>query len=178
MDLTVLIPHLPERGDLLEDLLATIPGDVKYMVFTDVFGEGVTHAVNWLAKMTRTEWIMPMGDDDLFYEHHFEVIENHLSEESDIIYPWCRVTGPRAPFSETALQRPFDPELLKAHNYIPGGGAAIRRSLWNQLGGYRDTHNEDHDFWKRAVQAGARFHNIELATWEWRLGDWEHLCLK
>jgi hypothetical protein len=54
----------------------------------------------------------------------------------------------------------------------------VRVSLWRELGGYRDVHNEDHDLWVRALDAGARFRCIPEVTWTYRLGDWPHRCME
>jgi len=39
-------------------------------------------------------------------------------------------------------------------------------------------HNEDHDLWVRALDAGARFRCIPEVTWTYRLGDWPHRCME
>jgi hypothetical protein len=73
----------------------------------------------------------------------------------------------------------FDADLLRRRNYIPAT-TLIRRSLWEELGGWtlpgwgvgesphEPEYAEDWDFWIRALDAGARFLCIARVTWIYR----------
>jgi hypothetical protein len=102
--------------------------------------------------------------------NHIETIADNL-QGADIVYSWCRVTGDRIAYNQ--YQVPFDADELARQNYIPNV-AAIRTELWDSLGGQRSVPEEDWDFWRRAVAAGAHFVCVPKVTWTYRMGDWPH----
>lgn len=176
IDLTVVTATIPERRDLLHELRQCIAGQSvrpKWLVSTDYHRVGPAKVINDLVDEVDTTWLFRCDDDDLFDADHFKVIAAHLGDNVDIVYTWPRVDPPGW-IGETGLQVIGSPEFLREHNFI-ASAAAIRTDLWRHLGGYRDVHNEDHDLWVRAMDAGARFCLVPQVTWTYRLGDWPHL---
>ena len=175
--LTVVTATIPERIDLLHQLGQSIARQTvrpyEWIVKTDWNKVGPAHIINDLVADVDTPWVFRCDDDDLFDTDHFATIGKHLSDDVDIVYTWPRVDPPGW-IGETALQVHFPLERLADINWI-ASAAAVRTSLWSQLGGYRDVPNEDHDLWRRAFEAGARFRCVEKVTWTYRLGDWPHL---
>lgn len=174
--ITVVTPTIPERHDMLCELGACInaqtvpPAD--WLVGIDHDRRGPAVVVNELVAQAATEWVFRCDDDDLFDPDHFETITAGLGDDWDIVYTWPRVDPPGW-IGEKGLQVIMPPQTLRDANWI-ASAAAVRRSLWDRLGGYRDVHNEDHDLWKRALEAGARFRLIPQVTWTYRLGPWPH----
>lgn len=175
--LTVIIPTIPERADLLEQALASVQAQtvpVEYRIGEDVEHNGPIATVNALASCVTTDWLFRLDDDDLLDSDHFEVLYRWLAD-ADIVYSWCRVEGDTHP--PDFFQQNFAREHLRVANWIPSA-AAIRTDLWRELGGLREaewTHNEDWDFWVRAMEAGARFECIPAVTWTYRLNTgWTH----
>lgn len=64
------------------------------------------------------------------------------------------------------------PKLLEANQY-PNPGTAVRRRLYDVIGGYDvDLHaSEDYDLWVRAAAAGARFIHVPTDVCEYRLSS-------
>lgn len=176
--LTVVTATLPERADLLHELAQCIARQTvrpRWLVGTDWDRQGPAPILNRLVEEADTEWVFRCDDDDLFDLDHFETIADNLGDDYDIVYTWPRI-DPLGHFEHpTDLQRIYPLKTLMDANWI-ASAAAVRRSMWLELGGLADVPNEDHDLWKRALQHGARFRCIPQVTWTYRLGDWEHRC--
>lgn len=179
--LTIVTATITERANLLHELrqsIATQSVRPKWLVSTDWKREGPAPVINRLVEQVDTEWVFRCDDDDLFDADHFATIAEHLTDDHDIVYTWPRVRPAGHLEDERALQRIYPLKTLMDANWI-ASAAAVRVSVWRDLGGYRtDVHNEDHDLWKRAYQAGARFRCVPEVTWTYRLGDWPHRCLE
>ena len=175
--ITVVTPTLPERADMLAELAQCMAAQTEQVyrwdVKTDWERVGPAKIVNDLVANVDTEWVYRCDDDDLIDADHFATLAPHLTDGVDIVYTWPRVDPPGW-IGRDELQVQFPLEWLERMNWITSG-AAVRTSLWDSLGGYRDVHNEDHDLWKRAYRIGARFLCIPTVTWTYRLGDWPHL---
>jgi hypothetical protein len=178
---TVLIPTIFERAELLEQALDSVRAQsypVEYRVGIDRLHNGPARIVNELASDVRTEWIFRLDDDDLLDPDHFEVLSHWLLDDYDIVFTWCRVEGggdehPEDQF-QVRWQSEYGWEHLNKTNWIPCS-AAIRTDLFLRLGGLRDTQLEDWDFWKRALAAGARFACVPCVTWTYRMNpEWSH----
>jgi glycosyltransferase involved in cell wall biosynthesis len=177
MDLAVVTTTLPERADMLAELAACMEAQTlqpaDWLVHVDEDREGPATCINRLVERTDTEWIFRCDDDDLFDPEHFETLSEGLDGTADIVYTWPRITPPGW-LGERGLQHIHPIATLRHVNWI-ASALAMRRSLWDDLGGYADGPlNEDHDLIIRAVDAGARFRCIPKVTWTYRLGPWPH----
>jgi hypothetical protein len=56
------------------------------------------------------------------------------------------------------IQRRLFGEIIFTENPVCPSTTFVRRGLFHQVGGFRDTRCEDYDFWTRALGRGARFH--------------------
>lgn len=180
IDLTVVTATLPERVGMLHELrqsLATQTVRPRWVVATDWHKAGPARVINDLVAEVDTTWLFRCDDDDLFDPNHFETIAANLSDDVDIVYTWPRVDPPGHLERSDALQRIYPLKTLRDANWI-ASAAAVRVSLWRDLGGLADVHNEDHDLWVRAYDAGARFRCVPEVTWTYRLGPWPHRCLE
>lgn len=176
--ITAITASLPDRAWLLGELAAslaqqTVP--IEWRVAWDAGRTSPTPILNRLAATVATPWLFRCDDDDLYDPAHFEIILEHLDETVDIVWTWCRIEGRRHP--PGLFQRHFDADALRDENYIPSA-AAVRTSLWHELGGLRDdgySAHEDYDLWLRALEHGARFRCVPEVTWTYRLSDaWPH----
>lgn len=189
-DLTVIIPTIPEREALFAQALASVKAQTEpceYITAVDAQHHGPVATVNSLGACVATEWLFRLDDDDLLDPDHVKVLSHWLTDDADIVYTWCRVEGEG--HAERQWQVQWQAEIcveddgpdwggswdaLHEHNWIPCS-AAIRTDLWHDLGGLRDVDEEDWDFWKRALDAGATFKLIPAVTWTYRLNpEWEH----
>jgi GT2 family glycosyltransferase len=177
----VITATLPERRALFADCAQSIAAQTLapagWHVGFDHDRQGPAKVLNGLAQRVQTEWLFRLDDDDLLEADHFEVIKPFLKNNTaDIVYTWCAVEGRMA---RNRFAVPFDATRLQTDNFIPSC-AAIRTTLFHELGGYKHddhldtTRHEDWDFWLRALESGARFLCIPIATWTYRMGDWQH----
>lgn len=183
-EITVIVATIPEREALLEQAIDTVQAQtspVPYLVGVDAQHDGPVPTLNALAERVQTEWLFRLDDDDLLDPDHFQVLSKWLDDDADIVYTWCRVEGggeehPEAQFQDR-FQAEWGWEYLRESNFIPAS-AAVRTSLWRDLGGLREpawTKHEDWDFWVRALDAGARFRCVPTVTWTYRMNaEWAH----
>ena len=161
---------------MLDELAASLRAQTvepaEWLLRIDVERRGPAVVLNELAEQVDTEWLFRCDDDDLFDPEHFATLAPALTRDRDIVWTWPRVDPPGW-IGERGLQVILPPQTLMDRNWI-ASAAAVRVSLWRELGGLRDVANEDHDLWKRALEAGARFHLVPQVTWTYRLGGWPH----
>jgi hypothetical protein len=150
---------------------------------------GIGKMLNRLASGSEADWLARLDDDDLFKPNHLEILASG-ADRADVVYSWCDVepvaTHGAVPDPPAVLgqqgwipNQEFDAALLRQRNYIPAT-TLIRRSLWQELGGWLETGwglgdtgrgpqaAEDWDFWLRALDAGARFLCLPEVTWTYR----------
>jgi len=142
---------------------------------------GCAGARNTAARQARGQWLCPLDADDA-YEPTFLVSQAALMEARPgyDIYS-CNVwaefpDGEREVFrrsARTAQVTSFGlDEMLRENRFCVI--TCFRRTLFERLGGFRENvHNEDWDFWLRAMATGAtQIHNPEiLATYRQRRGS-------
>lgn len=157
---SVLTPSVPERADMLAECVASVDAQTfrgwEHLVLVDEGYEGCARTVNRLAADAKADWLFLIADDDLLLP---DCLAAHLSVTggADIVYSPPVVEGePEGPF----------------HGDPPGipAVALIRRSLWDELGGYdvEKSQCEDYDFYERALAAGASFHRLRESMWVYR----------
>jgi hypothetical protein len=188
LDLTVIMPTIPEREALRAEAVASLQAqeDVEFLFLMgeDTHYNGPIETVNALANCVTTDWLFRLDDDDLVDPDHFKTLSHWLTDDADIVYSWCRIEGggDDHPPDQFQVRLQNDPEYgwdyLRTANWIPAS-ACIRTDLWWELGGYQKstwTEHEDHDLWVRALDAGARFKCVPAVTWTYRMNsEWNHL---
>jgi hypothetical protein len=202
LTIAVITPSLPERGEMLGEAVESVRAQTLqpsvHAVGIDYARVGIGAMLNHLATGLQVEWLARLDDDDLFRPDHLELLASGV-EDADVVYAWCEV-APRArdgqaPPAPEVLGRDgwtnhdFDPNRLRRRNYIPATAALVRKSLWEELGGWalgswgigesprEPEFAEDWDFWLRALDAGAQFLCIPEVTWTYRYHG-ENLWLK
>jgi len=166
----VVTASLPERHEYRAEAIRSVEAQtlqpVAHIVMIDYERAGPAAMLNRMlpaAAATGAEWFAQLADDDLLLPHHLETLVAHATD-ADIVYPYCEVEG-RA----WNPNQSFDPNLLRVLNFIPAT-TIIRTSLCVELGWRTDARHgfEDHDFWIRALDAGARFVCVPEVTWTYR----------
>lgn len=140
-----------------------------WLVQWDYRQRGKVSILNELADCVDTEWLYRADDDEILELDHFDTLRPYMTDNVDIVYSWCRSEGP---ISTDHFHQSFSAEKLQRRKYVPSA-ACIRKSLWDKLGGYNDVEDEEHDFWKRALDAGAKFECVPIVTWRYRVGSWK-----
>lgn len=163
---SVLTPSIQERGkfryqcgrSVRSQCFFTAPGaEVEHIVHLDLEQIGCAAAMNICAKRAKGEWFIPLADDDLLLPGAVESLLEQ-SADADIVYAPPLVTG-----NEDRWW------FFQAPPAIPSFGL-IRRTLWEQIGGYDESlaHEEDRDFWTKALDLGARFVRVDEPVWVYR----------
>lgn len=170
--IAVLTPTIPGREHLLEECRASVRAQTlpaaRHLVGVDDRGTGQPGPIlNELARQCDEPWLAVLADDDLLLPRHLELHAEHF-DNADVIYAYTRVEGR----DDWDPNRPFDADTLRRSSCIPAT-CLVNRDTWARVKGWGDERRmEDWGFYLRCLQAGARFHCIEEATWVYRFhGD-------
>ena len=169
-DVTVITPSIPGRGGMRAVAIASVEQQIikprAHLIGIDIARKGSARMRNHLAGAADTTWLAPLDDDDVLQPNHLQVLLSG-KDNADVVYSYCHVDG-----RDWTPNRLFDEAALRESNYIPIT-TLIRRTLWEELDGWHDSARvpngwEDHDFWVRALNAGATFHCVPAVTWTYR----------
>lgn len=142
-------------------------------------------ARNAIARATTSEYLLFLDDDDLLYQQAVEkMVAAALYSESDIVN--ClnvfmdetrRAEFEMTPetFSQNVSYVPLAGPLSLAHldNHLGAATALIKRSFFDELGGYTELKRvgyEDYEFYVRAVQAGGKVHILPEPLYLYEVG--------
>jgi glycosyltransferase involved in cell wall biosynthesis len=169
MKIAVITPTIENRKDLLEECMVsvqnqTINSHVNQFVKTDYYGRGCGTIRNELVNYIEPnfDWLAFLDDDDVMLPNHLELLANE-ADSADVIYSDVETVG----WQKSWISRPFNLEEIKIRNYIPVT-VLIRRSVFEQFGGFKRVFAEDWDLWKRLGSAGIRFSYVPKVTWQYR----------
>lgn len=186
MTVSVCIPHLPFRTDMLARALGSVftqrcvPDEV--LVASDVSREGAAATRNRAIAMASGDYLAFLDDDDELHPQHIEVlVQTALDTGADLVYPWFDLSNGSDPFrldGEPLEHRPFDDRarecILHEANFIPVT-VLVRRELVCDLGCFPTPYTErwpygdceDWGLWKDMLRAGASFVHVPMRTWTW-----------
>lgn len=166
-DVTVVTASLPHRHQMLAECMEAVRNQTwqpkAHIIGIDYERIGPARMINKVIGEATTEWIAPIADDDLM---HPTYIERLLTEagDADMIYPWCEVIGTRNGWNPNSL---FDPVRLRSANYIPAT-VLIKKSVWEELGGYPEIVCEDHGMWLKMLDAEKKIKCLPEILWTYR----------
>jgi glycosyltransferase involved in cell wall biosynthesis len=179
VSITVLIPTIAPRAALLERALASVyaqtlpPYDVLVECDTERTGAAATR--NRMLERVETDWVALLDDDDELYPDHLKRLARYARLSNvDVVYPGYDCVGGDDPVNCFGI--PFDPDLLRARNFIPVTALA-RTELVREAGGFQphpDVNGdpcEDWGLWLAMLDLGAKFGHLPVRTWRWHLGD-------
>jgi hypothetical protein len=170
---TVITAALPTRQPMLQEACASVAAQTvppaAHLVGVDHRRDGSAVMRNRLAFAADTPWLAFLDDDDLLLPHHLEALLGTV-DGADVAYSYCHVQG-----REWTPNRPFDPDALRASNYIPAT-VLIRSDAFRRAGGFRPSGQvqhgwEDWDLWLRLLDAGCRFAWTDTVTWLYRFHE-------
>ena len=190
-DITVVIPSIPPRRELLERALASVlnqyvlPAAIKVEVDHDKLGAAATR--NRALEGVQTEWLAWLDDDDEFLPNHLETLLGAAQETgADLVYSYGDFIGRGDPLAVSVngvyvcpLGVPFGPEqedhLRTKGNFIPVT-YLVKTELVKQVGGMPEPNSfpavasqdcEDYGLLLRLLDAGAKFHHAPAVTWRY-----------
>jgi len=178
-DVTVVIPTLPSRYDLLDRAMASVGAQtfrpISVLVEPDNRGDGAAITRNRaLAKVT-TPLVAFLDDDDELYPNHLERCVWYADARgADVVYPGYDVAGAEDPIKMFGLV--FDPALLAVRNFIPVT-TVCRTEAVRAAGGFQahpDEYGdpcEDWGLWLAMAARGADIAHLAEKTWLWHFHD-------
>ncbi len=137
-------------------------------------------ARNAAARGARGDVLAFLDDDDVWRDGHLAGLVEAL-RDPDVGFAWrdsvvmreeLTSQGERVVLEQRTLAREWDDDLMRSNDYLPPSGWAVRRSLFESLGGFDESFrfSEDWDFVLRAERA-APVWRIPGVTVEVRLRD-------
>ena len=177
-DVTVIIPHIPIRGDRLRRAVESIRAQTMQpravIIMTDDHREGSAAMRNKALPQVETEFVAFLDDDDEWMPNHLEVLTKW--SHYDVVYPGCRILDAQGREIPRRMEwgrflQPFDAELLRETSYIPVT-SLVRTHLAQmaQFGAPDGSVYDDWGFYLRLLDLGASFVHVPEITWFW----WHH----
>jgi glycosyltransferase involved in cell wall biosynthesis len=144
-------------------------GDDRVRLIRHASNRGLAAARNTGIRAARTDIIVPLDADDMLEPGYLERIVPFLgpgSRYNCAFSDYLGFGGFNGVIRQGALRHQGVVEYsqdelvsLLRHQWIPAGGAAFRKELWELVGGYCEDPallpgNEDFDFWVGALEVG------------------------
>lgn len=188
---TVLIPTMPGREEMLGEALASVYAQtvapaavlVRWSRPERIGPVHIAAQRNRLLAAVDTPWVATLDDDDLWRPDHLETVLPVLDfDVTDVVHTWTDPEGTVPRVDVTGWPQPKLIAALRAGNFIPSA-ALIRTETIRAAGGWSESGFdgrryatwatwEDWDCWIRLAEAGARFVTVPKVTWEYRMGSW------
>lgn len=142
-------------------------------------GKGRSYAANLGIKNAKTDFVSFLDDDDLIYEHHFNVLSKGMSETkgelvySDAlssIYEYNEEKGIYELKDKViSYSMDFDPDILLYDNYIPLNTILFNRELFYSFGFFNENLEKFED-WELLIRFSRKipFYHIKQLTCEYR----------
>jgi glycosyltransferase involved in cell wall biosynthesis len=143
---------------------------------------GQSSARNLGASHAKGDWLAFLDQDDIWRPGRLWIVVPYLTEDVDLVYTDADTIDAQGRIALRALHRDHGaggvhPKLrledaIYRDAFVMPGVTTVRRSLFEQLGGFdeRLSGYEDDDFFVRAVQAG-RVGYVPVSTLLWRMYD-------
>lgn len=192
--ITVITPSIPERRRLLAEAIESVQLQTfpvaAHLIRVQQPPRGALSTAHTAAQLNAlltavdTEWVAPLGDDDIYLPHHVEKIWPYLGQDVDVVYSWPTDEHDylRIDVSDWAPSQVA--RRLEEGNFIRST-ITMRTELVRRIGGWADEYRDgvfsetgvpydDWDLLIRLARAGARFRCVPFETWVYRVGDWRH----
>lgn len=183
--ISVVIPTVPKRADLLGRALASVsaqlaPPDAVVVVY-DLGWEGGPRVRTRGLGMVTTEWVAFLDDDDEFLPNHLQALMMHQETTgADLVFPWFHVAGGSDPFPENEhrefdLNEPHQTTVtflvrtkvaLEVNGFIDPAAIDPEFDPGTDAQGHRA--GEEYRFVIRVAQAGYKIAHLDQRTWRWR----------
>ncbi len=178
----ILVDH--QSGDSTHDLMlraAKDDGRIRVIQSDGSFVE----AANLAAQEASGDYIARMDSDDVAYPNRLSLQRAFLNQHPEIdacgtLVRICKRGSTDEPESadegyqryESWINSVVSPEEIERARFvdspIPNPTAMIRRSVFDQLGGYKDpSWAEDYDFWLRLIEGGYSIGKVPEILLDW-----------
>lgn len=173
-EISVVIPHLPERGDFLPRAVRSVADQslqsaaIHVAVDLDRSGPGPTR--NRGLACVQTPWTAFLDDDDEWLPHHLETLWRTAQD-----------TGAGLVYSKgymdvhPALGQPFNADRLRRENFISPLSILVRTQLVRSAGGFQCPHGEacpygdvcqadEYGLYLKLLDMGVAFAHVPVVT--------------
>lgn len=145
--------------------------NIKYVHLTENLG--ISENTNAALALATGEYICLLDHDDLLAPSAlYEIVQAVSHDPSiDILYSdEDKIIGKGTSHSQPYFKSDFNIDLLRCNNYICHL-FTVRRSIANELGGFRKEYDgaQDYDFILRCVDYSSRIHHIPKVLYHWRI---------
>lgn len=172
-----------ERIIIVNDGEMEIKIDKSYEIMPiEIFksnGKGRAYAANLGIKNAKTDFVSFLDDDDLIYEHHFNVLSKGIIEtKGDLVY-----TDSLSSIYEyneekgiyelkdkiISYSMDFNPDILLYDNYIPLNTILFKKELFSSFGFFNENLEKFED-WEILIRFSRKipFYHIKQLTCEYR----------
>lgn len=181
--ITVVIPTVPKRSDLLGRAMASVVAQTLQpqgvIVVIDSTASGAAETRSRGLEMVKTEWVAFLDDDDTFNPEHLQRLYEHAEATgADFVFPWFNVMGGSDPFPVNE-HREFDVDAPHQTTVT----TLVKTKAALAVGGFRWDKGEDgidpgtdaegnrageeFRFVIRLAQAGYKIEHLHERTWTW-----------
>ena len=176
MDITVVIPTIPGREELLNRAVRSVYAQTyqfaRLILQLDEDRQGAAATRNRALEQVDTEFVAFLDDDDELYPDHLKLCARSARlNHADVVYPgYDAEDDPVGCFG-----LPFDAELLQQRNFIPVT-TLCRTDAVRDAGGFQPHPDENGDpcedwgLWLAMAEQGATFVHLPVRTWRWNPG--------
>lgn len=178
-DITVVVPSIPPRADLLKRALTSIENQIypaaRVVVEYDNNREGAALTRQRGLWRVVTPWVAFLDDDDEFLPQHLSALRACADKyEADFVFSWYRVVGGTDPRPQE-FGLPWSPEhprqttittLVNTDLALKVGGFIDKGEDIDLTSPDRHYAGEDWRFTRRINEAGKIVHLPEV-TWLW-----------
>ncbi len=157
-----------------DDIVLRFP-DVRYVVQTNT---GVSGARNHGVRISQADWVCFLDQDDVLLPHHLQQFAEAIESDqnADFLYsPRFVLTLHKGTWIRKEITNCPKVEELKSTFLkrcpFPPSGICIRRSVFEQSGGFSDRYNlaEDWEFWLRCIEEERTFRACSSPTVYYRV---------
>ncbi len=146
--------------------------DTRIKVKDLVHNSGIAENTNEGLDMAEGDFIALLDHDDTLDPSALYHMQNVVKEhpETDLIYTdEDKINGDGTEHFQPHLKPDFNPDLLRSNNYICHF-TAVRRSLVQEIGGFRSEFNgaQDYDFILRCSEKAREIHHVSEILYHWR----------
>lgn len=178
LDITVVIPTIPVRKQMLMRAVASVVGQTYKRPPTIIIEQdkdrlGAAYTRQRALDQVQTPWVAFLDDDDEFLPWHLEKLMAHAQETgADYAYSWFTVIGGLDPFPSTHFTLPWDnanPRQTTVTTLVRTGLAqevgflppVLGERVGDQVAG------EDWNFTLGIMNAGGLISHLVEKTWLW-----------
>ena len=157
------LPRLMQEWSGLDDRIRPLHREVN---------GNISAATNQAADAARGDYIVLLDSDDLLDPNALAHLAIYLNAhpDTDVVYSDEDQIGADDRPHSPQFKPDWSPELLLSFCYV-GHLAAIRRGLYQELGGLRSVcdGSQDHDLWLRASERTDKVGHIPQVLYHWRI---------